>query len=493
VTTRLVPLLRSAPSPRVLVIGDVMLDRYVYGDVRRISPEAPIQVLRVADEETRCGGAGSVALNLRALGAEVALVGLVGKDERGAIVRRLAADQGVDVDGVLTDPGRPTTVKSRFVARGHKFNQQVLRVDHETEAEPDAAAQRGLLDLVRRRLRDTDVVVLSDYAKGTLAPPLLKKLFGAARRARKRVLVDPKGADFARYRGAAAVTPNRHEAQAATGIELDGPAALERIGRRLLEDLDLEAALVTLDRDGLALFPRDGSTVRIPSTPREVYDITGAGDAVLAALAWALGAGASWRDAAALANAAGGLEVGKAGATPIPREELLEALHDASPETAGKVKGREELLEALAARRARGETIVFTNGCFDLLHSGHVRYLRFAREQGDCLVIGLNSDASVRKQGKGGDRPLVGEDDRAETLAALECVDLIATFDEPTPLRLIQKVKPDVLVKGEDWRERGVVGREFVERRGGRVVLAPIHPGRSTTGLIDRIRGEEGA
>jgi D-beta-D-heptose 7-phosphate kinase / D-beta-D-heptose 1-phosphate adenosyltransferase len=493
VSARLIPIVRAAGSPRVLVVGDLLLDRYIFGEVRRISPEAPIQVLNVTDEESRCGGAGSVALHLAALGSRVSLVGIIGDDDRGATFRRLAGEQGVDVSGLVVETGRPTSVKSRHIARGQKHNQQVLRVDRESVDAPTAETVDKLMRLVQTRVPKADVVILSDYAKGTLGHRVLREAIRTARRAKVRVLVDPKGQDYAPYRGASAVTPNRQESQEATGIAYTGPRSLEKIGRKLVDDLGLEAAVVTLDREGVALFPKDDRTIRIPSTPREIYDITGAGDAVIATLGWALAVGAGWKDAAALANVAGGIEVGKLGVTPIPREELLEALHEGSPETAGKVKSREELLEALAARRARGERIVFTNGCFDLLHTGHVRYLRFARDQGDCLVIGLNSDVSVRKQGKGDDRPVQPESDRAETLAALECVDLITTFDEPTPLRLIQKARPDVLVKGEDWREKGVVGRGFVERSGGRVVLAPLYPGHSTSDLIDRIRGEEGA
>jgi len=487
----LIPLVRGAGSPRVLVVGDLLLDRYVFGDVGRISPEAPIQVLRVTGEEARCGGAGSVALHLAALGAKVTLVGILGADSLGKSFRELASDAGVDVTSVVVEDGRPTSVKTRLIAHGQKHNQQVLRVDRETSDEPSRETVGLLLDRLKKAAPKADAIILSDYAKGVLGDRVLRDAIKIARKAGVRVLVDPKGKDFSRYRGASAITPNRQESEVATGIAIDGPKALERLGRKLVEDLELEAAVVTLDREGVALFPRDGTTVRIPSRPREIYDITGAGDAVIAVLGWAVALGADWPDAAALANVAGGIEVGKLGATPIPREEILETLHHGSPETAGKMKTREEVAEAVAARRARGERVVFTNGCFDLIHTGHVRYLRYARAQGDCLVVGLNSDVSVKKQEKGDDRPLVPEADRAETLAALECVDLITLFDEPTPLRLIQRVKPDVLVKGEDWREKGVVGREFVERHGGEVVLAPLHRGRSTTGIIERIRGSE--
>jgi D-beta-D-heptose 7-phosphate kinase/D-beta-D-heptose 1-phosphate adenosyltransferase len=476
----------------VLVVGDVMVDRYIFGVVSRVSPEAPIPVLLAGEEESRLGGAGNVALNLRALGAKVALAGVVGMDDGAEICRSRAEAAGIDLRGVVVERDRPTSVKTRLISRTQQHSQQVLRVDRESTEPIGPDSIRRISRFAEREIPRCDVVILSDYAKGSLPTRLVRQLIRLARRARRPVLVDPKGTDYSRYRGASAVTPNRKESQEATGIEMTGPKKLEKIGRSLLTDLSLEVAIVTLDREGIALFPADGKTRRFTSKPVEVSDGTGAGDAVIAALGWGLAIGASWEDAAAIATVAGGLEVQHLGVVPIPREELLGALQVEQIATAGKVMSPLDIDEALAARRARGERVVFTNGCFDLMHAGHVRYLKFARAQGDCLVVGLNSDRSVRKQDKGGDRPLVGQGDRAETLAALESVDFVAFFDEPTPLRLIQRLKPDVIVKGEDWREKGVVGQAFVENRGGKVVFAPLLKGRSTTRLVGKIRRSKG-
>jgi len=491
-SARLARLVRDAGTPRVLVVGDVMVDRYIFGAVSRVSPEAPIPVLLAGEEESRLGGAGNVALNLRALGAKVVLAGVVGSDEGAEICRERAEAAGIDLRGVVVDRGRPTSVKTRLISRTAQHAQQVLRVDRESTEPIGTDAMRRVGRLVEREIPRCDVVILSDYAKGALPPKLVREIIRGCRRHRRPVLVDPKGHDYARYRGASAVTPNRKESQEATGIEMTGPKRLEQIGRALLTELALEVAIVTLDRDGLALFPAKGMTRRFAAAPVEVSDVTGAGDAVIATLGWALAIGASWEDAAALAAIAGAIEVQHLGVVPIPREELIGALHDDGG-AAGKVAPVEVVVEALEARRARGERVVFTNGCFDLLHAGHVRYLKFAREQGDCLVVGLNSDHSVRKQDKGAGRPFVREADRAETLAALDAVDYVVTFDQPTPLRLIQQLEPDVLVKGEDWRERGVIGARFVENRGGKVVFAPLLKGRSTSKLVERIRRAGGA
>jgi D-beta-D-heptose 7-phosphate kinase/D-beta-D-heptose 1-phosphate adenosyltransferase len=299
--------------------------------------------------------------------------------------------------------------------------------------------------------------------------------------------VDPKRTDFRAYRGATLLTPNRAETERALGVRVRTAADAERAGRRLARSLGLDAALLTLDRDGMALVPRRGPAVLVPTEPREVFDVTGAGDMVIAAAATALGSGASLEEAARLANVAAGIEVARFGAVPVSRDEVLEAVHAHGGDPARKVLPLPALREALRARRARGDTVVLTNGCFDLLHSGHVRYLAGARAEGDLLVVGLNSDASVRRL-KGPGRPVVPFRERAEVLASLSCVDFVVGFGEDTPARLVRAVDPGVLVKGEDWREKGVVGREWVESRGGRVVLARLVPGRSTTALLDRVR-----
>jgi D-beta-D-heptose 7-phosphate kinase/D-beta-D-heptose 1-phosphate adenosyltransferase len=471
----------------VAVVGDLLLDRYVFGSVGRVSPEAPVHVLRVEREEERPGGAGSVAAMAAALGARCRVAGIVGDDAAGERLRALLRAAGSDPRGVVRVRGRPTTVKARMVARNAAGHQQVLRVDREEDAPPPPRDLRALAAAARRAVRGADAVVLSDYAKGALPDAVLASVLGEARRRGIPSLVDPKRDDFRAYRGATVVTPNRAETERATGIPVRTVADAERAGRRLAADLGLGAALVTLDRDGMLLVPRRGPAVHVPTTPREVFDVTGAGDMVIAAAAAALGSGASLEEAARLANVAAGLEVARFGAMPVTRDELLEAVHAAGGGAAGKVLPLAALREALRARRARGESVVLTNGCFDLLHAGHVRYLAAARAEGDLLVVGLNSDASVRRL-KGPGRPLTPFRERAEVLASLSCVDFVVEFREDTPERLVRAVDPRVLVKGEDWRTKGVVGRARVESRGGRVVLAPLVPGRSTTDLIRRAR-----
>lgn len=488
--TDLAKLVRDIGRPTVVVVGDAMVDRYVFGGISRISPEAPIQILRVAREEERPGGAASVAHDLAALGARVRLVAFAGDDEAGRALRRLLEGGGIDAAGLVETPGRPTTLKTRMVARGaaNAVSQQVLRVDREDTASVSAALEKRLVAAFGKALRGAGAVVMSDYAKGVVSETAARAIIAAARKAKVPVVVDPKGRDYARYRGATVLTPNRKEAFEATGIDPSGAAGAEAAGRRLIELTDVDAAVITLDKDGMAIVPRKGPAELVPTTPREVYDVTGAGDVVAAVLGLALADGRSLSDAVHLANVAAGVEVGKIGAAPVSRDEILHAL-GAQTTSAHRVVDVATLRRELSALRAAGKKVVFTNGCFDILHAGHARYLHEARREGDVLVVGLNSDQSVRRL-KGAGRPVVPADDRAELLASLDSVDYVVVFDEDTPERLVRDVEPDVLVKGEDWKTKGVVGREFVEARGGRVVLVKLLPGRSTTNVVEKIRGK---
>jgi D-beta-D-heptose 7-phosphate kinase/D-beta-D-heptose 1-phosphate adenosyltransferase len=488
--TDLAALVRGLGHPTVVVVGDAMLDRYVFGSISRISPEAPIQILRVAREEERPGGAASVAHDLAVLGATVRLVACAGDDEAGTSLRRLLVSAGIDAAGLVETRGRPTTLKSRMVARGaaHAVSQQVLRVDREDTAPLPATSEKRLIAAFRKTLRGADAVVVSDYAKGVVSDAVASAVIAAARRAKVPVVVDPKGRDYARYRGATVITPNRKETFEATGIEPSGASGAEAAGRRLIELTGVEAAVITLDKDGMAIVPQSGAAEMVPTTPREVFDVTGAGDVVAAVLGLALGDGRPLSDAVHLANVAAGVEVGKVGAAPVSRAEILEAL-GVAPASTHRVVDLRTLARELSPLRAAGKRIVFTNGCFDILHAGHARYLHEARREGDVLVVGLNSDTSVRRL-KGAGRPVVPQADRAELLASLDCVDYVVVFGEDTPEDLVRAVEPDVLVKGEDWRDKGVVGREFVEARGGRVVLVKLLPGRSTTSVMEKIRGK---
>jgi D-beta-D-heptose 7-phosphate kinase/D-beta-D-heptose 1-phosphate adenosyltransferase len=399
----------------------------------------------------------------------------------------MAGEAGIELHAVALD-GRPTTVKTRHLARRHAMTQQMLRVDAEVVSPIDAGVERKVVAALDLALARADAVLVSDYAKGCLAPGVLLHVLAWGKRTGKPVVVDPKGEDYARYRGATGITPNRSEAGAATGLRLRTLEDAAEAARRLVEGLDLSFALVTLDRDGMFLHEASGRTRHVPTTPREVGDVTGAGDMVLAVLGLVLAAGGSPEEGATLANVAAGIEVERVGVVPLRRDEIEARLSGRAPAGGPKVVERSQAAALAERLRAAGRRVVFTNGCFDLLHAGHVRYLRFARAQGDVLVVGLNSDASVRRL-KGPERPVTGVADRAEVLAALGDVDHVVVFEEDDPGTLLEDLRPDVLVKGEDWRDKGVVGRALVESYGGRVVLAPLLEGRSTTGTIERLRG----
>jgi D-beta-D-heptose 7-phosphate kinase/D-beta-D-heptose 1-phosphate adenosyltransferase len=423
------------------------------------------------------------------LGARVRLGAFAGDDDAGRALGRLLKASKIDAKGLVEVAGRPTTLKTRMVARGaaHSVSQQVLRVDRE-DTEPFAdGAEAALIAAFEKALDGAGAVVVSDYAKGAISERTARAAIAAARKAKVPVVVDPKGRDYARYRGATVITPNRKEAFEATGLDPSGAEGAEAAGRRLIELTNVSAAVITLDKDGMAIVPKKGASEIVPTTPREVYDVTGAGDVVAAVLGLALADGRSLRDAVHLANVAAGVEVGKVGAAPVSRDEILHAL-GAQSSPVHRVVDVRTLQRELSPLRAAGKKVVFTNGCFDILHAGHARYLHEARREGDVLVVGLNSDASVTRL-KGPGRPVVGEDDRAELLASLDCVDYVVVFPDDTPESLIRAVEPDVLVKGEDWKEKGVVGREFVEARGGKVVLVKLLAGRSTTGVVEKIRG----
>jgi D-beta-D-heptose 7-phosphate kinase / D-beta-D-heptose 1-phosphate adenosyltransferase len=489
--SQLISLVERLGRPRLCVVGDLMVDRYVFGDAERISPEAPIQILRAESEEARLGGAGSVVNNLLALGARVSVFGVIGADDPG---RKVVADlraAGARTAGVLTARGRPTTIKTRFVGRAqHRHPQQVLRVDwEETEA-----LSRDLEDRLLARLapavKAADAIVLSDYNKGVLTPRLTQSLIKLARSRGVPILADPiKAPDYSKYRGATLLTPNRMETSLASGIRLTGPDAVARAAAKLVDDLALDAVVVTLDKDGAYLAQPGGLGEMVPTRPRLVYDVAGAGDMVIAVVALALAAGAPLLDAVRLANVAGGLEVQKFGVQTVSRDEIIAELLSEARQGGDKIRSLSNLQADLARHRAQGQSVVFTNGCFDLMHAGHIEYLDFSASHGDVLVVGLNSDRSVRAQNKAPDRPICTQDQRARVLAALQSVDYVVLFDDETPARLIQAVRPDVLIKGEDWRHKGVVGRDTVESYGGRVVLAPLVKGLSTTALIARIRG----
>ena len=491
---RLTTLVRSFGRSRIILVGDLILDRYVYGDAERISPEAPVPVLRAVERQERVGGSANVAACLRALGSQVRCFGAVGRDAEAATLRTLLAQMDVDCGGLVAAEDRGTTTKTRLVGLAqHRHRQQLLRLDEETIAPLPAAAEKELLSAILAAAGEADVICLEDYAKGVITPGLVRAVVEYAREHHRPVIVDPARIEnFEVYGGATAITPNRSELELASGRSFKSPDAVMEACPELLAKWGVECLVVTLDRDGAVVGRPGEPALHVPTRPRTVYDNTGAGDAVLAALAAAVAAGGSWEDAAHLANVAGGLEVEKFGCVPITAEEILAELRLEERHRNGKLVTVDDLMAELNLRRDRGETIVFTNGVFDVLHPGHVTYLREARSRGSVLVVGLNADESVRRLGKGDDRPIHDEEFRAIMLGALECVDYVVIFHEATPLKLIERVRPDVLVKGADWGEDGVVGREFVEGIGGRVELVPLVEGYSTTAILERIRNGRG-
>ena len=476
-------------QPRVLVLGDAMLDRYIWGDAARISQEAPVILLRADRREERLGGASSVTTMLRALGAKVLLAGVVGKDADGERIRRIVQDDGIDDEALLIDPDRPSTVKERYIGRAqHRHPQQMIRVDYEVRSALSDEMTKRLSQILARQIRHADIVLISDYDKGVCTPELLAMVIREAKAAGVRVIADPiRGNDYRKYHGCSAMTPNRLEAGLATRRTISTLGEAMAAATELRDTLGLEAGIVTLDRDGMAMSHGDGRDMHFPTRPRQVYDITGAGDMVLAVLGMGLAAGLDYPTSIRLANIAGGLEVEKIGVATVTREEILrDILHGGSLRTHTKVVSHDDLVKELERRRAVGHRVAFTNGCFDVLHAGHVQYLCEARAQADMLVVGLNSDASVRSL-KGPTRPVNECEERALVLAGLEAVDFLAVFEEQTPWELIRLVRPDVLVKGADYQREQVVGGEFVESYGGRIHLATLREGFSTTRLLKRL------
>ena len=468
----------------IWVVGDLMIDEYVSGAVERISPEAPVPVVRAQGSEHRLGGAANVARQIATLGARVSVAGICGEDAAAEQLLRLCAGAGIDTRAVLRLPGRHTTRKLRVVSH----SQQLLRLDWE-DVQPCTAEVSAQLLTQLAASDPPDAIILSDYAKGVLTPETIAGIRGA--RGAVPLVVDPKHRDFARYRGATTVTPNLHELEVAAGCSLDVAdlAGIAAAARTLMASAGLESMVVTLGNHGMLVVPAAGAETAVPAMRHDVYDVTGAGDTAIAVLTLALAARAPLMQAAQLANAAAGVSVTQVGAVAVSAASIRDALA-AHPD--GKLLSRHELAARAATWRTEGKRIVVTNGCFDLLHAGHLALLSQAAKQGDVLVLAINSDASVRRL-KGSERPLVPQAERAALLAALTFVDAVTIFEEDTPLQVLEAVRPHVLVKGGDYQPSEVVGRELVEAAGGRVVIVPLTPERSTSSLVARIRGARGS
>ena len=471
-----------AAEVRALVIGDLMLDEYLWGKAERISPEAPVQVVDVVREDLRLGGAGNVVNNLTALGCRVAVCSVIGEDASGEVLHRFLAELGAETNGIFPDTARKTAKKTRVVAS----NQQIVRIDRESRDEIGVTLEEKIIGYLGEHGASFNVFVVSDYLKGVLTPRVLQAIITTGRALGIPVVIDPKGSDYRKYRGATVITPNRKEAEQAAGIAIVDQASLQEAAASLLDGLDLSALLITRSEAGMSLFHQDGGVLHIPTVAREVFDVTGAGDTVLAMLSLGLAAGVPLADAARLANTAAGIVVGKVGTSTVTPLEIMEEAGRGHRDSDVKIKNLDVLAGLVEVERNRGRKIVFTNGCFDLLHVGHVKYLQKARFFGDLLILGLNSDASIRRL-KGAKRPLINEDERAHILAALDCIDYVLLFEEDTPLRIITTLRPDVLVKGGDYTLEGVVGREVVESYGGRVELVSFVDGKSTTNIIEKV------
>ncbi len=469
---------------RLLVLGDVMLDEYLMGHVERTSPEAPVPVVKAEGETSSLGGAANVAHLAAVLGARVELFGVVGRDAAGERFKAQCEQAGIAASNILAIEGRPTTRKVRVLAQ----HQHVLRVDWEDHRTiPDEVATEVVERL--RAVERPDALVISDYAKGFLSPAVLQGAIAAAREWDIPVLVDPKYADLSRYRGATVIKANQKEFETTIGYPLreNLEEELTKASASVLEATDSRVLIVTLGEKGLAVFSRGEKPLFVPTAARDVYDVSGAGDAVITVLALGMALDLGIEEAARLANEAAGVAVGKSGvAVVLPGELAARFVHGASD----KVVSRHELASRVAWWRVQGQRIVFTNGCFDLLHVGHLHLLREAARLGDVLLVAVNSDESVRRL-KGKSRPLISSNERTALLAALDCVDAVVVFDEDTPRELLDEVQPDVLAKGADYSKSEVVGRNKIEESGGEVVLIPLVPDRSTSNLVERIRNED--
>ena len=466
-------------KPNILVVGDLMIDHYLWGSCERISPEAPVQVVDIAKETTVLGGAGNVINNLYALGAKVSVSSVIGDDANGAELVEMLHAINVDTNNVITQVGRKTSKKSRVIA----VSQQILRYDKESKNDILLSSVENILSSLTDTIALYDIIILSDYGKGVLTDELSQGIIKLAQKNSVRVLVDPKGSDFSKYNGAYLLTPNKKEAILATGINIEDENSLKEALLKLKTECNLDISLITLSEDGIATYDKEVEI--FPTVAKEVFDVTGAGDTVIASIAFALSAGLTIQETAAFSNLAAGVVVGKIGSATVTMDEIEEyeaSLHKSTSDA--HIKSFNDINNIVTRCRSNGKRVVFTNGCFDILHVGHVKYLQIAKSFGDILIVGLNSDASVSRL-KGPSRPVNIAEDRAYLLAALEAVDFVVSFEEDTPYNLIKMIEPDVLVKGGDYKGKEVIGTEFASE----LKLVDFVDGKSTTKTIEKIQG----
>ncbi len=466
-------------TPNILVVGDLMIDHYLWGACERISPEAPVQVVDIAKETTVLGGAGNVINNLKTLGANVSVASVIGEDDNGVELLAMLESIAIDSKNIIAQKMRKTSKKSRIIA----VSQQILRYDKESKEDISSSSVSTLLESIQKSISSYDMIILSDYGKGVLTNELCQGVIILAKKKGLKVLVDPKGSDFSKYKGAYLLTPNKKEAIVATGIEINTSENLKLALEKLKQECDLGVSLITLSEDGIAILDRELEI--FPTVAKEVFDVTGAGDTVIASIAFALSCEKSIQESAAFANLAAGVVVGKIGSATVTLEEIEDyeaSLHKSTSDA--HIKTFDDIHAIIDRARENGKKIVFTNGCFDILHVGHVKYLQIAKSFGDILIVGLNSDASVSRL-KGPTRPVNIAEDRAYLLAALEAVDFVVPFEDDTPYELIKMIAPDVLVKGGDYEGKVVIGTEFASE----LKLVDFVNGKSTTRTIQKIQG----
>ena len=468
----------------ILVVGDLMVDEYLWGDVERISPEAPVQVVTIKDEDFSLGGSGNVVNNVVALGAKVSAVGVIGTGTDGQLLLNKLNELGVDIAGIFQDSNRPTTRKTRIIAS----NQHVLRIDRETKESISEPAFEAIAKYLEDKIPDVDVVLISDYGKGLITEALMARLIAAAQKHKKITIADPKGLDFSKYSGVSLITPNKKEAALASGIEVVDEKTLIEAGNKILQRVGIDKLLITCGKDGMVLFDRNKAPYKIRAETRQVYDVSGAGDTVLAVLGLAVASGISFEDGAVLANTSAGIVVGKVGTATVSRQELSSALkHD---DISLKHKDLSELPVLIQDMKKKGKRLVMTNGCFDLLHAGHIMLFSASKKLGDVLIVAIDDDDSVRSlKGKG--RPVISARERVRVISALDSVDYVVVFSSQELSKLIEIIRPDVLTKGSNYTSEEVFGRELVEQLGGRVVLIPVTEKISSTRIINNIRNSE--
>lgn len=466
---------------RILVIGDMMIDEYVWGEVDRISPEAPVQIVSVTKESYTLGGAGNVVNNLVSLGAKVRVAGIIGDGVHGELLVKRFGDLGVDTGGIVREPGRPTTRKTRIIAA----SQHVLRIDRETREPVSGRAFDRISRFIEAEIPNSDAILISDYGKGLITASLMRRIVELARLHEKVTLADPKGLDFSKYSGVAILTPNKKEASLAAGIDITDESTLFEAGDRIIKGLGIENLLITCGSDGMVLFERDRAPFRIKANPRQVYDVSGAGDTVISVLGLSSAAGASFKEGAAFANTAAGIVVGKVGTATVSRVELAAALNPLQEPGLFKhieFSGIPALMDTL---RKQNKRIVFTNGCFDLLHAGHIRFFSASKQMGDILIVAIDDDDSVKRL-KGPHRPVIDETQRVRILGALDCIDYVTVFSTEQLETLIDIIRPDVLTKGSNTPR--VSGSKMVEKNGGQVVLIPVTEDISSSRIIEHIK-----